>query len=406
MDEEAEKLDEFQTTRYKSLVARANYLAADRPDIQFACRELSIAMSKPINDDWTKLKRLGRYLEEKPRLVHKYARLSTTRALRTFTDASWAGDKKTRTSTSGGCVILGTHWLKSWSKTQTLIALSSAESELYVAVKAIAETMGIQSMAKDFGLPTEATIMADASAALGIISRKGLGKVRHLDINHLWIQQAAAQRRIKYENVAGTSNPTDLMTKELAAAEIEKYVDMMSAQYAEGRPEIASRVSQDVRKEVQLEINIAEKVRIKAKADISIEENKDDGNNCRNEVKHFRLKKEEEKIKMVIEGEEYLIAGKIDDQRRDGETRSQFITRRFQQIMKENAVTQADREEFRALKMQCEERAGKTKDELPVWGGGCLHNASFNRLQGPTILATVNECTQRSHYSDHVEECT
>lgn len=84
--------------------------------------------------------------------------------------------------------MLGTHWLKSWSKTQTLIALSSAGSELYAAVKATAETMGIQSAANDFGLQIEASTMADASAALGIISRKGLGKVRHLDTNHLWIQ--------------------------------------------------------------------------------------------------------------------------------------------------------------------------------------------------------------------------
>ena len=144
--------------------------------------------------------------------------------------------------------MLAYHWLKSWSKAQSLIALSLAESELYAAVKATAETMGIQSMARDFAIQSECTILADASAALRIISRKGLGKVRQLDANHLWIQQVAAQKRVKYEKVAGSVNPADLMTKELAAADVDKYVAMMNAQYAEGRPEIASKVAQDVQR--------------------------------------------------------------------------------------------------------------------------------------------------------------
>eukprot|EP00973_Karenia_brevis_P047225 6554286-Karenia_brevis.AAC.1 len=46
-----------------------------------------------------------------------------------LTDASWAANKKSRKSTSGGAICIGGHLIKSWSKTQSLIALSSAESE-------------------------------------------------------------------------------------------------------------------------------------------------------------------------------------------------------------------------------------------------------------------------------------
>ena len=35
------------TTKYKSVVARANYLATDRPDIQFAVKKLATSMSAP-----------------------------------------------------------------------------------------------------------------------------------------------------------------------------------------------------------------------------------------------------------------------------------------------------------------------------------------------------------------------
>ena len=70
-DDDIELNPEY-TTQYKSIVARANYLAADRVDIQYAVKTLATAMAKPTNADWQKLKRLGRYLKGKPRLVIKY----------------------------------------------------------------------------------------------------------------------------------------------------------------------------------------------------------------------------------------------------------------------------------------------------------------------------------------------
>ena len=41
--------------------------------------------------------------------------------------------------------------MKGWSKTQTLVALSSGESEFYAALKAAAETLGVMSMMEDLG---------------------------------------------------------------------------------------------------------------------------------------------------------------------------------------------------------------------------------------------------------------
>ena len=63
--------------------------------------------------------------------------------IRTYSDADWAGCKATRKSTIGGCIMVGNHNVKGWSKTQTLVALSSGESELYAILKAAAETLGI-----------------------------------------------------------------------------------------------------------------------------------------------------------------------------------------------------------------------------------------------------------------------
>ena len=65
---------------------------------------------------------------------------------------------------------------KFWSKTQAVVALTSAEVELGAAVKASQEVLGIMSLWKDVGEATWGHVMGDASAVIGIIRRMGLGK--------------------------------------------------------------------------------------------------------------------------------------------------------------------------------------------------------------------------------------
>ena len=208
-----DKLDSEHHATYRAIVARANYLAPDRPDIAFAVNELARSMSSPTRGDWERLKRLARYLKGRPRVVKRFRWQGSTGTLSIYTDADWAGCNDTRKSTTGGCITLGKHTLKGWSKTQSLVALSSGESELYATLKAAAETLGMLSLLKDLGWQATGEIWGDASAALGIINRRGLGKTRHIDTGLLWIQQTAAERRLQFNKVLGKNNPADLFTQ-------------------------------------------------------------------------------------------------------------------------------------------------------------------------------------------------
>ena len=113
----------------------------------------------------------------------------------TFTDSDWAGDRSSRKSTSGGVVCLGHHMIISWSSTQQLVGISSGEAELYAFIKGASQTKGIISMLVDFGLTLNGTVCTDASAAMGISLRRGLGRTRHLDVQDLWIQEEVAEGR-------------------------------------------------------------------------------------------------------------------------------------------------------------------------------------------------------------------
>ena len=132
--------------------------------------------------------------------------------------------------------MIGQHFIKAWSRTQNHITLSSAEAELYAMVKCTAELIG-KSMMSDWGRDKSGTLYADSTAALGIAKRKGAGKLRHININTLWIQEAQDKDGVTFRKVLGTENPADLMTKYLARTTADLHMGKLSQEVREGRAE-------------------------------------------------------------------------------------------------------------------------------------------------------------------------
>ena len=112
--------------------------------------------------------------------------------------------------------------IKALSRTQTNIALSSGEAEFYSMVSATSEALGLKAMTDDYGSPLDPWLYVDASAAIGVAQRSGLGKIRHLDTGSLWLQQAVKDKQIGLLKVKGTENPADLMTKVLTEKDIQE----------------------------------------------------------------------------------------------------------------------------------------------------------------------------------------
>ena len=144
-----------------------------------------------------------------------------------YVDTDWAGCPRTRKSTSGGVVLLGRHTIKHWSSTQTSTALSSAEAEFGGVLRGSGQGLGYQALLRDLGITVPLRVWTDSNAAIGICQRQGLGKVRHLDTQTLWIQQAVRAGRVDLRKVHGESNPADLFTKHsLTQARLEMLVNL------------------------------------------------------------------------------------------------------------------------------------------------------------------------------------
>ena len=130
-------------------------------------------MCRPTARAWEMLKRIGRYLKGKPRLIWTYRWQEPVNVLDVHSDANWAGCRRTRTSTSGGTIAFGNHLINSESKTQAVVAKTSGESELYGVVRATSEALGIITLLGDFGLPDcRASVGMDANAAMGIVQHQ------------------------------------------------------------------------------------------------------------------------------------------------------------------------------------------------------------------------------------------
>ena len=67
-------------------------------------------------------------------------------------------------------------------------------------------------MLRDLGLSMPLCVWTDSTGALGIATRSGLGKLRHLETHTLWVQDKVRTGAFAVRKVAGEVNPADLFT--------------------------------------------------------------------------------------------------------------------------------------------------------------------------------------------------
>ena len=164
---------------------RLAYLAQDRIELPFSSKELARNMQAPTKFDMEQLKRAVRFLIGAPRLVQRFHMQSMPDKVTSYSDTDHAGCLKTRKSTSCTMIAFGKHLIRNTSTTQGVIALSSGESEFYGAVKSASVGLGIVSMLADMGVKMEKPLelKLDATAGLGIASRRGAGRQAHCDMS-------------------------------------------------------------------------------------------------------------------------------------------------------------------------------------------------------------------------------
>ena len=91
------------------------------------------------------------------------------------------------------------------------------------------------SLVADVRLEIDTRLHIDAAAALGILERRGVGRIRHLDVGTLWLQEVQLRQKVSFMKVKGTYNPADLMTKHLPQDTVSEYMEKLGFEFGDGR---------------------------------------------------------------------------------------------------------------------------------------------------------------------------
>ena len=95
----------------------------------------------------------------------------------------------------------------------------------------------------DLRIPLPLRVWTDSTATIGICGRQGLGKLRHVDTQCLWIQQRVRDGSVELRKVRGEVNPADLFTKHLPSRDkVQQLLALFNCRYEGGRAEGAPQL--------------------------------------------------------------------------------------------------------------------------------------------------------------------
>ena len=103
--------------------------------------------------------------------------------------------------------------LRTSSSTQSVVATSSAEAELYGMNEGASRGLGLQSTMLELGIEVKLFLMTDSSAAKSFSSTRGLGRMRHVEVKDLWLQELVQKGRLHVLKINGLVNVADAQTK-------------------------------------------------------------------------------------------------------------------------------------------------------------------------------------------------
>ena len=119
---------------------------------------------------------------------------------------------------------------------------TSNEAELAAVIKGATEGLRLKAVLADLGINLKLHMFSDATVAIGMVRREGLGRVRHLAVADLWIQQKVRSGEINVAKIPGADNPSDMCTKGLDQASISRHMTNLGMIFSTGRHILAPQL--------------------------------------------------------------------------------------------------------------------------------------------------------------------
>ena len=225
-------VDKDEHALYRRIVGKLQWMTYTRPDLSFATKELARSLQQPTYLDMKKMKHALRYLQGTK--DYKFILHPTTitpnkdiPTLDVYVDADWAGCTTTRKSTTGFATKYLGATIHFGSRTQAIVALSSAESELYSIGTGAQEALHIRNFLMETILTSKLQIRihTDSTSGKSIATRIGSSKkAKHIDLKYLFIQQLVHNGILTVHKIGTLDNIADIFTKYVTAEILNKHL--------------------------------------------------------------------------------------------------------------------------------------------------------------------------------------
>ena len=186
-----EKLDPKEDQEFRSGAGICQYTTEQRFDIAFSTKEIMRDAAGPTTSSKMKLKRFTRYFKGRQRCVWNFSWVAKSEdVIHVTVDADWAGNPKTRCSTSGGVLAIGPCFtLRHRSVTQATVSMSSAEAEAKAITKGCIDGLYVKHLLEhQTARPFKIEVWTDSSSAKAIMQRLGPGRrAKHFEVQTSWV---------------------------------------------------------------------------------------------------------------------------------------------------------------------------------------------------------------------------
>ena len=201
-----------------------------RSIVHHSSLQMSVGMSEPEVVHQLQVVRVARYVLQHPEETWLFNYQADPKALYVYTDTEWAADELTRKSVSCTVERYGSHMFDCSVAKQSLVPLSSREAEFYGIVRAVGRQSKPHRSRSRSGCNS-----SDSSAARGICTRTGSGKVRHLSIKELGLQEAYRKKEFQLVSVDTLLNWADTGTKAHTSERLTSLLRQMPLRLREGQ---------------------------------------------------------------------------------------------------------------------------------------------------------------------------
>ena len=185
-------------------------------------------LRNPNQKSWRQLVKTVRYIKGSRDLATFMPKAGKLDIIEAFLDGDWACDDLDKKPASGGYLMFGGCRLHSHSRTTGQHALSSGESEIKSMSEVLKEVKLVQYNLEFCGMGLLPIVLhTDADVARVFCHKRGVGRMKHLDVRHCWLQEELEKGNFKVKRVDRKFNASDMLTHSPSAEELRKFLPMI-----------------------------------------------------------------------------------------------------------------------------------------------------------------------------------